>query len=336
MTQPHNGMTVGFGDQLFDDPSLYQGIPFTQLDDQFWVLRDKVIPPEIAASASWLHPRGIRYDIPAGYRAAAAALQHPAYVLTGFGALALYGLTYFADSCDTVLMSPTLQRNRPATAQTPALVRGSAKPGESWTVTCRSQPINVAAPPLAVVQALGDIRTRRAAWEAMPASGRDPVFTRAVQLVDATRQQLNLDSADILKASRNRLDKAWVADALAASSRWSESPKETEMRLLAEAVAEGFGLVLLEQVPLKRNGKYVTRLDLALPELKIGLMYDGAHHWDRDRRAKDAAIDIESAAQGWIIVRISVDTLPQLVEALTAIIQTRMKDLAEQMRDLGI
>lgn len=273
----------------------------------------------IARTASRHHPRGVTYQIPAAYRAAAFGLAYPDFTVTGFGALALYGLPYLSDACDTVLAGPGVDRKQLATASTPTLVRGQLRPGEVWTVKCAGRPITVATPPVVTAQALKAIRQGEARWSTVSVDGKDSDFVRAVQVVDAVRRFLSLETEEIIRASRQKLNSRWVSDVVAASSQYADSPKETEMRLLAQLVADQYGLTLEEQVVIRKNGEPVTRLDLALMELKIGLMYDGAHHWDHERRQKDAKINLEVAALKWTLLRFAsatLHTLPTTVAGL--------------------
>ena len=238
----------------------------------------------IARAAARHHPRGVAYEIPAAYRAAAFGLAHPDFTVIGFGALALYGLPFFADACDTVLAGARVDRKQLATASTPTLVRSQFSPGEVWTVKGAGKPITVVTPPVAVVQALKAIRQGEANWPTVSVDGKDPAFVRAVQLTDAARRFLGVDTEELIRVSRQKLNSRWVGEVVAASSPNADSPKETEMRLLAQQIADRYGITLEEQVVVRKDGEPVTRLDLAFTEPKVGLMYDGAHHWDFERR----------------------------------------------------
>ncbi|GAA1181229.1 hypothetical protein [Corynebacterium glaucum] len=266
----------------------------------------------IARAAARHHPRGIAYEIPAAYRAAAYGLTHPDFTVTGFGALALYGLPFLVDACDTVLEGPRVDRKQLATATTPTLVRGHLKRDEVWNVHCHGRPITVAAPAIAVVQALKAIRQGEASWSTIPVEGRDPAFVRAVQLVDAARRFLDVETEEIVRASRQKLNSRWVSEVVAASSKNADSPKETEMRLLAQQLADRYCLTLKEQVVIRKDGEPITRLDLAFMEPKVGLMYDGAQHWDFERRQKDAKINLDAATLRWTMLRFASGTLGTL------------------------
>jgi very-short-patch-repair endonuclease len=78
----------------------------------------------------------------------------------------------------------------------------------------------------------------------------------------------------------------------------AESPKETELRLLL--VRDG----LPRPVTQIRVGR--RRIDMGWPEWKVGVEYDGEHHWTDPDEYADNIDRLEFlAAQGWIIVRVS-------------------------------
>ncbi len=49
----------------------------------------------------------------------------------------------------------------------------------------------------------------------------------------------------------------------------------------------------------------LTVLDLAEVTWKIALMFDGAHHWTKKQRERDARINFELAHSGWLVLRVS-------------------------------
>lgn len=89
-----------------------------------------------------------------------------------------------------------------------------------------------------------------------------------------------------------------LRDALHLVDGGAESPKETELRLLL--VRDGLPRPVT-QIPVGRR-----RVDMGWPQWKVGVEYDGEHHWTGP---DDYAKDIERleflAAQGWTIVRVS-------------------------------
>jgi len=82
----------------------------------------------------------------------------------------------------------------------------------------------------------------------------------------------------------------------------AESPKETELRLLV--VRDGLPRPVT-QVPVGRR-----RVDMGWPQWKVGVEYDGAHHWtDPRQHRRDIDRLAELMARGWLIVRVSADML---------------------------
>ena len=110
---------------------------------------------------------------------------------------------------------------------------------------------------------------------------------------------------------------------LKASSALAESPKETEMRLIAQEVARQFGLKLEEQVEFWANGKLVTRADLAFPEARIALYYDGRHHDDASTRLRDTSIDLYLTSINWRPLRYGTNMLSGLVGHLEVVLRER-------------
>lgn len=303
----YNGMTVLYGDLLAP-----AGPGLLPVNSTFGMPEHFARPEWLARSEAGHHPHRLTYLAPAAFRAAAHALTHPGYTLTGFAALALYGLPVLVEGRDTTLAGPGVARKRPATVYTPALSRAGSWSGETWQVFCRGRLVRIAAPAVAVAQALRAIRRGEVGWP-VERTVHDPAFVRAVQLIDACRFFLRIPPASVKAAARSRVDDEWVGRVLRASSALAESPKETEMRLIAAVVAKELGLELQEQVPVFRGDRLVTVLDAALPEALIAYMYDGVHHWGKQQRVKDARITTELIVLGWAPLRFAegfLHTLP--------------------------
>ena len=83
----------------------------------------------------------------------------------------------------------------------------------------------------------------------------------------------------------------------------AESPKETELRLLL--VRDGLPRPVT-QILVVKQGHKPRRIDMGWPEWKVGVEYDGEHHFTNP---DDYADDVERleflAAQRWIIVRVT-------------------------------
>ena len=312
----YNGMNITVGHAIMRDP--LPGLPAHPVNQYFSVPTDMLIPGPIAAAAATSHPRRVVYRVPASCRAAAHALSHPGTTLSGFGALALFGLPTLVDMCDTVLINPKIGRKVLATSTSPGMVRGSPKPQDVWRVFFNGEVVQLATPPLATIQALKALRRGEAGWEVETVED-DPVFVRAVQLVDAVRRFLAVTPESLVLAGHKLIDDRWLASVISSSSAVADSPKETEMRLILARLAGKHGFTFREQLPVRKRNRLVTTLDAALVEPRYGFMYDGIHHWTKQQRVKDAEINIELQLLQIRPLRFATGTLrsiPAVTEAL--------------------
>ncbi len=83
----------------------------------------------------------------------------------------------------------------------------------------------------------------------------------------------------------------------------AESPMETRLRLLL--VLAGFTGIEPQFVVRNAGGGFVARLDLAFPEHRVAVEYDGAWHW-KQRREDDRRRDAVRAL-GWTVIVVSAD-----------------------------
>ncbi|WP_141738058.1 hypothetical protein [Corynebacterium sp. HMSC30G07] len=322
--KPHRGMDIPAANALVDNvdpsrPGLFQ------LSPHYWVSNHELLSPALATHVAACNPQRIQYLAPARLRAAAHALAHPNFVLTGFGALALYGLPFLVEGCDITFLADGFSRAQRASLLQPGVRRGSIPGPDVWLARCRGTRVQVASPALATMQALKLVRRGTSRWPVVSAPGKDDAFTRAVQLIDATRRHLHVDPTKVLAAGQQHIDMLWLSSVIGVSSGFADSPKESEMRLIAQFLADKHGLLLEEQVTIWKEGRIVTTFDLVLIDMKrrltVGLMYDGAHHWDKTQRNKDASINLEVTLQGWTPLRYSDETLPQMYGQLDRLFQ---------------
>lgn len=296
------------------------------ISDRHYLDSRSLLDTSLARTLSLDHPRRIQYLAPAKERAVAMALERPGHVLTGLSALAIYGLDYLVDGCDTT-MQGNVERNLPATETSPHLQRRSSLkvPQPSWVVVHAGETLLVSPPAHAVVDAILHLRTELHAWKVLQIPGRSDVEVRVIQLIDMCRRYLGITTADILKAAKGRLAKKWIARMCRLSSDKADSPKETEMRLFCTPICRDLGVELTEQVEIFNNYRLITTFDLAIVDLKIAIMYDGVHHLDRGQRDKDSLINIECAAQGWAVFRFTAGTIKELNRLLRLVVTEKAK-----------
>lgn len=286
----------------------------------FWVDHETARPKALATTQALSHPRRIIYRAPATARAVAMVLERPNHSISGLSALAVYGLTFFADACDTTLTGP-VPKIITASAMSPRVARGNGSP--TWTVLIGDVAIKVSPPGLAVIEAMRHIRSGVHSWPVQPVTGLKPVDIRCIQLLDMARRHLGLRFEELFDAARGKVSNRWIAFICGHSSPLADSPKETEMRLICAQVCRKFQLELEDQYPLFDGSHPLTQFDLAIPALKIAIMYDGEHHLQRDQRDKDSRINIECSLQGWLVIRVTAGTLGKLSGYLAEAIAMR-------------
>ena len=83
-----------------------------------------------------------------------------------------------------------------------------------------------------------------------------------------------------------------------------ESPMESRLRV---TVVLGGLPEPVVQYEVFDGGRFVARLDLAYPEYRVGLEYDGDHHRERDTFQRDAVRLNRLHLLGWTVLRFTAD-----------------------------
>jgi hypothetical protein len=140
--------------------------------------------------------------------------------------------------------------------------------------------------------------------------GRRGDRTQAVIRVDALMAATGVTAAQVQAlADRHRGARGLVQlrRVLTLVDAGAESPQETRLRL----VLVDAGLPRpVTQFEVWDGRYFIARLDMAWPQWRIGVEYDGAQHWtDPRQRARDIDRIAELEALGWRIVRVSADML---------------------------
>jgi hypothetical protein len=112
--------------------------------------------------------------------------------------------------------------------------------------------------------------------------------------------------ADIKEAVLNEFHRRGIVNAREAATLirvGADSPPETQLRLLLERA--GLPAFTLNHVVKDFSGRDASWPDLAVPEWKVAVEYDGEHHRTVRQKATDDARDHLMAQLGWRQVRIS-------------------------------
>lgn len=108
----------------------------------------------------------------------------------------------------------------------------------------------------------------------------------------------------------------------------SESPKESELRVLL--VEAAFPCPISNARVRDARGRFVARVDLSYPDLKIAIEYEGDHHRDKAQWRADLARRRRLEALGWIYLSVTQDDLTNpsaLLADLTAALHNRLAEI---------
>ncbi|MGB3321613.1 MAG: hypothetical protein WBB05_03290 [Mycolicibacterium fortuitum] len=152
---------------------------------------------------------------------------------------------------------------------------------------------------------IGDIRLTTPARTAVDLACRLPEDT-AVAAVDALARATRLKVADIESAALRRAGSKGIKQArrsIALVDPGSESPQETWLRLLV--VRAGYPPPQTQHPIYNEYGALIGEVDMAWPELKIAMEYEGRHHTDPDVLRRDVARFDAMIEMGWIVIRVT-------------------------------
>lgn len=215
--------------------------------------------------------------------AAACIVVGPTAALWGLTALRLYGCAA-AETSTVHLITPYIRWSR---SNEELRVHQGRVPADSVRTV---EDLPVVAPDLATSDVLCTAPRRLALACADQAVALQPALERR-RFVEQVAERL-----------ANRADRRGTRRAyglLELVDGGAESPPESSLRLLV--VDAGFPVPHVQHEIRTLDGVVLWRLDMAWPDVRIGLEYDGfAAHAERAER--DAARDEDLARRGWLIV----------------------------------
>lgn len=253
-------------------------------------------------------PGVFRHDIVS--RARAHAAENPGAMVGGWAALAIHGLPYWADSAPVLLHS---RRSSPWGSGTTAVASSTpARPVlRAWPKDVEPVFPDTVVPGLAVVpvtvaaaQCLASVLRRRHTWFTAGVDGLSLQEVRAVQLIDALRQCTVLEIGELVEGCARRVDEGVLGRLAALSDPGAQSPQETMLRLVVrDLLPDGYHWTSQVEVAWGSGWKDRTVLDLACPDLRVGLYYDGGTHAGAAQKTKDFVQIQELKDIGWDAVR---------------------------------
>lgn len=261
-------------------------------------------------------------------------------VVSGWAAIALYGLPYWADSEQVVLLSST-------TRGAGGLRRPVVRPmPDRLDVTCPDPAfpqMRAVSPETAAAQCLASVLHGRTVWPVAPVTGTDPRHVRAVQFLDACHQATLLTRGDILDGAHGRVNRALLRRLLDLSDDGAHSPMETVFRLVVNGeLPDGYGWVSQRRISLEtgdivRNDTFVrsTVPDLSCPDLGVALYYDGKHHRTEEQKTTDFRLYQKLKGVGWEALRVDSALLAdraELTDQLRGAVARAVRDRGQTPR----
>ncbi len=164
--------------------------------------------------------------------------------------------------------------------------------------------------------------TLHTTWElarAMP-------LLEAVPWIDALAHNRALSRNAILRHEQRHLGEyayRQAADALALCDPRAESPPESELRV--HIVRAGLPAPT-PQYPILVGGEFLARVDLAWPEIKFAIEYDGQWHVDPRQLGEDRARLRAINRAGWFVYHVTREDMRDvewLISDLTAALEKR-------------
>jgi hypothetical protein len=155
--------------------------------------------------------------------------------------------------------------------------------------------------------------------------GRRGVLRQSVPQLDALARSTGVtadDVAPLLRAHRGARYITRLPEALAEMNGLAESVRESQLRLLV--VEAGFPRPTPQYTIRDPSGRFVARVDLAWPDLRIALEYDGGHHDSPDQIVVDRQRLNAVQLCGWSVLVIDRHQLLDEHRVLTAIRTMRL------------
>ncbi|GGC53086.1 DUF559 domain-containing protein [Hoyosella rhizosphaerae] len=149
------------------------------------------------------------------------------------------------------------------------------------------------------------MRVTTPARTAFDLARRQPLY-KAVAMVDALYQATYLTPKRLAKFAADNGGHRGIRalrSVIELSDDGAESPRETYLRLLI--IQAGFPRPVTQHVVCDASGTFLGRADLAWPEWKVAVEYEGAHHFTDSRQARrDALRSNAFMRSGWRVIRV--------------------------------
>lgn len=271
-----------------------------------------VTPAQLRTSAVTHHSRGLY--VPAAHdmgtaaaRVSVAALVVPPRgAVTGWAAAWLRGWPLHRSADAVEIVVPPGERRRPR----PGVVFRESVEATTGVEVVRG--LLVAAPDRTVYDALYDLP-----------------LPEAVVDLDAWLRDGCIDRGRLrayLEATRGRRGVRTMRRALCLADARAESPMESRLRVLL--IEEGLPPPVPQYALYDDRNRFVARIDLAYPECRLGIEYDGEHHWEASAHVADRQRQRRVQRCDWELLRLTAADVYRNPESV-------VRDVADALRRRG-
>ncbi|MFD2092035.1 endonuclease domain-containing protein [Blastococcus deserti] len=155
----------------------------------------------------------------------------------------------------------------------------------------------------------------RTAWEIATLEPLAP----AVALLDAMIRAGHVDDGSLARIARDRRGQ-WGSRRFARVVPLADGRSESRPESLVRVACVRAGLPApVPQFVVTANGQFLGRVDLAWPEARLIVEYEGAHHFDELHIRRDDRRYERLVAAGWRVIRLSWADLRDLADAVSRI-----------------
>jgi hypothetical protein len=154
--------------------------------------------------------------------------------------------------------------------------------------------------------------------------GRWLPLIEAVVVVDVLAREGRVDIDELKALAADAIGVRGIRNlrhAITLTDPRSESPMESRVRVLL--MTSGLPRPTSQSEVYDAAGRFLGRADLANPDRKVIVEYDGAWHWDR-RRADDRRRD-DMRAAGWTVIVVSREDYYSMPDALVARVRAALR-----------
>ncbi|MFR9779002.1 endonuclease domain-containing protein [Micromonospora sp. MS34] len=149
-------------------------------------------------------------------------------------------------------------------------------------------------------------------------------LVEAVAHVDALVHQGAAQPAELAAYLRRRQGDRGArrfAEVLSLVDGGAESPPESRLRV--RLIRAGLPRPVTQHV-IERHGRFVARVDLAWPDLKVAVEYDGLWHHDPDQFHRDRQRLNQILGDDWIVLHVTSRRMAEDFEGILAEIRTAL------------